>query len=221
MLMPSRNAIKDYVSDSFYHIYNRGVEKRKIFLDERDYAVFLSYFKVALSERIDEDIENEALSVVEEARLRRLNLHKDIELVAYCLVPNHFHLLIYQKGNPQAITELMRSTMSGYVRYFNKRYNRVGSLFQGRYKASLIDEEAYLWHISRYIHLNSLDKKTEPEQDEHSSYQYYIGKKSAEWLHPERILEMHGSIKEYTDFVEDYKDQKEILDEIKHQLANY
>lgn len=91
MLMPSRNAIKDYVSDSFYHIYNRGVEKRKIFLDERDYAVFLSYFKVALSERIDEDIETEALSVVEEARLRRLNLHKDIELVAYCLVPNHFH----------------------------------------------------------------------------------------------------------------------------------
>lgn len=219
--MPSRNAIKTYVPHSFYHIYNRGVEKRKIFLDEQDYSVFLSYFKVALSEMIDEDTKTEAFSSLEEARLRRENFHKDIELSAYCLVPNHFHLLIYQKENAHAITELMRSVMSGYVRYFNKRYERVGSLFQGRYKASLIDQEAYLWHISRYIHLNSLDKNIESADDEHSSYPYYMGLKSANWIHPERILKLHeDDLEDYATFVNDYRGQKELIDEAKRQLAH-
>ena len=68
-------------------------------------------------------------------------------------MPNHIHLLVYQH-QPQAMAQFMRSVLTSYSRYFNKRYKRSGSLFESRYKASLISDDAYLEHISRYIHLN-------------------------------------------------------------------
>jgi len=215
--MPSRNTVKQYVANHYYHIYNRGVEKRQIFMDERDYKVFLSYFKVALSDELPEEDKEEALSEIEEARLRRLNLSDKVDLLAYCLMPNHFHLLIFQKNDPSAITQLMRSCMNGYVRYFNKRHKRVGSLFQGRYKASLIDNESYLWHISRYIHLNPRDWETYP----YSSFLYYTGKKKADWVEQEKVLSLHrGGFGEYRKFLEDYEEYRQSLAGIKDQLAD-
>lgn len=217
--MPSRNAIKQYAAGHYYHLYNRGVEKRRIFMDDRDYRVFLSYFKVALSPELEEETKFEALSQIEEARLRRLKLDKDLELLAYCLMPNHFHLLVYQHTQ-YAIRDLMRSAMSGYVRYFNKRYDRVGGLFQGRYKASLIDNEAYLWHISRYIHLNSIDTGQKVDTYPYSTYDYYIKKRKAAWLNPNRILQLHADKNDdYQTFVHDYKSNKQTFNEIKSQLA--
>ncbi len=214
--MPSRNVVKQFAENQYYHIYNRGVEKRKIFIDDKDYRVFLSYLKVALSAELQEEAKEEALSEIEEARLRRLRLASDIDLLSYCLMPNHFHLLLFQKGNPRAITQLMRSTMNGYVRYFNKRHKRVGSLFQGSYKASLIDNDSYLWHISRYIHLNPRQWEDYP----YSSYSYYRGKYQATWIKPERILELHNSdSKEYEIFLKDYESYRKSLTEISDQLA--
>lgn len=214
--MPSRNAIKHYASDHYYHIYNRGVEKRQIFMDERDYAVFLSYLKVALSPELEEETKEEALTDLEEARLRRLRLHDKIDLLAYCLMPNHFHLFIYQKNDPQAMAQMMRSVMSGYVRYFNRRYDRVGSLFQGRYKASLIDDDAYLQHITRYIHLNPAEWANSP----HSSYQYYLGSVKAEWINTSTVLSLfNGSRDEYEEFTRDAAHYQATLEKTKAQLV--
>jgi len=158
--MPSKNVTKQFDVDSMYHVYNRGNNSRQIFFDERDYAVFLSFLKYALLSdeniKADAQVDKQLLTENAQYNLRRLGLSGKLELVSYCLLPNHFHLQLYQY-DADAVTKIMRSIATGYVMYFNKRYRTSGSLFQGVYKASKITEESYNQHISRYIHLNALD----------------------------------------------------------------
>lgn len=218
--MPSRNLQKIYVADSYYHVYNRGVEKRIIFEDELDFRVFLSYFKTALSPEEEHDLEAEEYAPGIK-QLRRLNLSQQVELLAFCLLPNHFHLLLYQH-NERGIQKLMQSVMTGYVMYFNKRYDRVGRLFQDRYKAVHVDNHAYLAHISRYIHLNSLDAGSSPEEYTYSSYPYYTGQYQAQWMKPNKVLAMHGdNVNDYSEFVRDYIAHKTELDQIEPYLADF
>lgn len=204
--MPSKNRDKIYLSDSFYHLYNRGVNKRKIFLVEDDYAVFLNLLKRYLSPETVKDDKGRGYP----------SLYSRLELLAFCLMPNHFHLLIYQKDKG-AMTQLLRGVATSYTMYFNKKYKRVGPLFQNRFKASMIIRDDYLQHISRYIHLNPKAYKIW----EFSSFPYYLGDKQAGWLNPERILEIFDNPEEYETFVADYEAQKEMLDELKGELANY
>ncbi|MBW3568649.1 transposase [Candidatus Parcubacteria bacterium] len=203
--MPSRNRLKIYADDSFYHVYNRGVEKRKIFIDEQDYAVFLNLFKRYLSKKPTKDDSGREYS----------HMNGRIELLAFCLMPNHYHLLIYIHDK-NALTELMLAVISSYSTYFNKKYTRVGPLFQDRYKASHILNEGYLQHISRYIHLNPRQWR----QWEFSSLPYYLGERQAEWLLPNRIAEMMEDT-DYLEFLNDYEEHKSMLDEIKYDLADY
>ncbi|MEK7562023.1 MAG: transposase [Patescibacteria group bacterium] len=202
--MPSRNRLKAYVSDGYYHIYNRGANKRKIFIDEEDYSVFLNLIKRHLADQPTKDRWG-----------REYNwLHQDMELLSFCLMPNHFHLLIYQR-TPKAMTSLMHDLGGAYASYFNKKHRRQGPLFQDRFKASLIDRDEYLQHISRYIHLN-------PESYESwdfSSLSYFLNHKKASWINPQRILTMFRE-GEYKGFVSDYRSHKKMLDEIKLELAN-
>lgn len=190
--MPAKNSLKIFAENTYYHIYNRGVEKRNIFIDNQDYEVFLHLLKYYLSE------ENEALTHPIELiapndkpiRPRPLrNLNKEIDLIAYCLMPNHFHLLVKQ-NTKNGITKLTRSISTTYALYFNRRYKREGTLFQGRYKAVIVKNESYLLHLSRYIHLNpiTLLTKTDLVTWPYSSYQYYLGAKKADWIKPGIIL---------------------------------
>lgn len=209
--MPSKNVVKVYAPDSYYHIYNRGVEKRTVFETAEDYSAFLNLFKRYLMREPEKD------------RFGRLydNLSDEVELLAYCLLPNHFHLLVYQY-EADGMTRLMRRVMSAYVQYFNEAHdNRVGGLFQSAFKASLIDQDKYLWHISRYIHLNSLDAGSDPATYPYSSFPYYLGQTAPQWLHPERITAMHEEHRiDYGGFVYDYHDYKQTLDTIKRDLAD-
>ena len=204
--MPSRNVEKVYVSGQFYHVYNRGVNKQDIFLESADYVVFLNLLKRYLA----------ALPVKDRYGRIFPSLHNDLELLAFCLMPNHFHLCFYLK-HEKAIETLMRGVCTAYTIYFNKKYRRVGTLFQGVYKASRISSEAYLLHITRYIHLNPHDFRSW----QFSSLPYYLGKKHADWISNGRILSMFpkGS-GEYLEFVKDYEAQKIVLDELKYELAN-
>lgn len=143
--MPSKNIVKAYIENGYYHIYNRGVEKRKIFIDEQDYRVFLSYLKIYLLPKIDST--NEIVSNkngVDEDQDKTIseiyklnNFFNKIDLISYVLMPNHFHLELKQK-NRKEIEFFMRSLITKYSKYFNKKYERVGPLFQSRYKAVLI-----------------------------------------------------------------------------------
>lgn len=195
-----------YVGDNFYHVYNRGVNKRRIFMDDQDYRVFLNLLKRYLSETPIKDPKGRIYE----------SLHGKVELVSFCLMPNHFHMLLYLH-DPKAITRLLRSVISSYTVYFNKRHGRVGHLFQDRFKAIEIDNENYLSHISRYIHLNPVSYKTW----EYTSLPYYLGEKFANWVQPERILELFNSVDEYAEFIDDYVEYKEMLDDIKQELADY
>ncbi|MBA2279092.1 transposase [Candidatus Saccharibacteria bacterium] len=203
--MASRNSRKIYLHNTHYHIYNRGVNKRRIFLDEEDYSVFLNLFKRYLSRH----------PVLDYKKREYPWLYNDLELLAFCLMPNHFHLLVYQLEE-DAIRKLLKNVCGTYTIYFNKKYKRVGPLFQDRFKASMITDDAYLHHISRYIHLNPKAYKTW----KFSSLPYYLGKQHAEWLQPHRIMELFTDKNDYLKFVKDYEEQKEIFDEIKYGLAD-
>lgn len=193
--MPAKNSIKQYVENGYYHLYNRGVEKRNIFLDDQDYSVFLGYIKQYLEPHEGSDPKS---------------LMDDIDLIAFCLMPNHFHFLAKQK-TIDGITKFMRAICTNYVMYFNKKYERVGTLFQGKYKGVLVDNDAYLLHLSRYIHLNPTKIGSDPKNS-FSSYSYYLGRKQADWLKPDEIMSFfknarRTSLKDYLSyesFVDDY-----------------
>ncbi len=206
-----------------YHVYNRGVDKRIIFADERDYAVFLSFLKYALlsdSEKSKKDeFDPSLLTEAQRFNLRREGLAEKVDLVSFCLMPNHFHLLLFQHS-PDGITKLMRSIITGYSMYFNKRHKRVGSLFQGVYKASRINSDAYWWHVSRYIHLNPIDLGTDYKMYPYSSYRFFTNNAKAEWVKPDRVLGIFKNIAEYEKFVTEYIPHRNELLEIKDVLAN-
>lgn len=180
--MPGKNVIKQYVENGYYHIYNRGVEKRTIYQDDKDYKVFLFYLKTYLSPPNSSPDKINSLD--------QINLSQQIKLLAFCLMPNHFHLLVWQKTK-DAIEKLMRRIGTKYVMYFNKRYKRIGALFQNTYKAVLIKTDEQLLHLSRYIHLNPI--KDTPLQgsilvNSYSSYKVYLGKQKINWIYPEEIF---------------------------------
>lgn len=205
--MPSRNIVKEFTAEAYYHVYNRGIEKRDIFQDDTDYIVFLGLLKKYLI--------GDMSAKASKNRHKHKTFGEQLQLLSYCLMPNHYHLLFYQSQD-KAITDFTRRVMTGYVMYFNAKYKRVGPLFQGNYKASQINADAYLQHISRYIHLNPDDFENWP----YSSWQYYTGAKSAPWLDTKRVLSMFTGRKEHTEFVHDYQNTKRENDELKWQLAN-
>jgi len=204
--MPSRNVLKVDVPGSYYHIYARGASRSEIFLDTTDYKVFLGLFMRYLSQK----------ELRDSAGMPYKKLYDDIELVCYCLMPNHFHLVVYQV-HAGAMQRLMRGVMTAYSRYFNKTYKRSGSLFESRYKASRIASDDYLMHITRYIHLNPKNW----QDYSYSSLECYIGENDTDWLHETRIIELFQSKEAYGDFVADYEAVKESLDLVKADLAGY
>lgn len=210
--MPAKNIIKEYVENGYYHIYNRGVEKRNIFLDEQDCKVFLFYLKIYLSpiQKIEELIKENPLKI----RIRRfvpLNLSQELDLLSFALMPNHIHLQIKQYTK-DAIIKFMRRLSTSYVMYFNKKYKRIGALFQNIYKACFLKSEAQLLHLSRYIHTNPTKVGfSKINFMDFSSYPYYLGLRKADWVKPQEILGYFRSaqkedlkdILSYQSFVED------------------
>ncbi|RJO59950.1 hypothetical protein C4544_06280 [candidate division WS5 bacterium] len=206
VLMPCKNSVKKFIPGGVYHIYNRGVEKRSIFVDDHDYRTFLNLFKLTLTPK--EELENADY-------IRIKNKSDSVELWAYCLMPNHFHLLIKQLDEV-SMTEFMRGISNSYVSYFNKKYKRVGSLFQGIYKAAIVDKDEHLVHLSRYIHMNPLDIDIKILEYPYSSYKHYTGNTDPRWLNTSEILgHFNDQPKEYKKFVEDYKvDSLKIIKEL-------
>lgn len=171
---------------AYYHVYNRGNRKQQIFLNSRDYERFLD-------------------KVVEYKKKYPL------EILAYCLMPNHVHFLIKQTYS-NAISRFMSDLCNSHSRYFNVKYDTVGSLYQGRFKAKKVDKDEYLIHLSRYIHLNPVDLfyLTKNTFEQISFYRWsslpaYILGKSNEIVTVEPILQYFSSkdpITDYKEFVE-------------------
>jgi len=203
--MPRRNVSKIDIPDTYYHVYFRGGNRSRIFRDAADSEKMLRLFARYLSLQ---EIKNSA-------GLSFPNYYNKLELVAFCLMPNRVHLLVYQRQQG-SMTEFMRSLLTSYSMYFNKKYKRSGPLFESRYKAATIADASYLEHITRYIHLNPRQWR----EYEYSSLPYYLHQVTDEWIKPERILEPFPSPAAYLQFMEDYENNKEMMDILKHELAN-
>lgn len=137
-----------------------------------------------------------------------------ITLVAYCLMDNHFHLLLFQESEPTALTKLLKSVSTAYTMYFNRRHRHQGTLFQGVFKASRIEDESYLLHISRYIHMNPYDYLTY----QWSSLPYYLGEPSPAWLSPGIVNDMSPA--QYQNFLQSYQTEQLDSDPMYSQLAD-
>ena len=153
---------------AFYHVTSRGNEQKDIYKSRKDREKFLSYLESA-TERYGAIIH------------------------AYCLMNNHYHLLLETPaGN---LSQIMRHINGAYTTYFNVKRKRAGHLFQGRYKAILIEADSYALELSRYIHLNPLRAGSieKPEDYEWSSYRFYIGlAKAPSWLKTGFVLDVFG-----------------------------
>ena len=164
---------------AFYHITSRGNEKKDVFKSKRDREKFLEYLESAVK-------------------------RYDAVIHAYCLMGNHYHLLLETpSGN---LSRIMAHINGAYTTYFNVKRERFGHLFQGRYRAILIEADEYAKELSRYIHLNPVRAKIVnlPEEYEWSSYSSYIGnKKSPEWLRTDFILGYFG--KQLSEAQKNYK----------------
>src|SRR3989344_110687 len=154
------NLRRDYEIGEIYHVLNRGVERRDIFLKPQDYSRFilgLEFFNSSNPARIWDMVANTG-SVSAGQRIEAQRKTKGpplVESLAFCLMPNHFHLIL-REIKDDGITEFM-SKMVGYSSYFNKQYKRVGPLFQGRYKAIRVKQESQLDVLFAYIHTNPVD----------------------------------------------------------------
>ncbi len=183
--MPARNVLKLYESNAYYHIYNRGVDKGLIFRDDKDYKTFLSFLKIYIS------LQGESLKVPPSRKLK--NYYGEIELHCFCLMPNHFHLLVRQNTD-HGIDHFMRSLSTKYVRYFNSHYHRIGPLFQGPYKAVQVQTDNQLVYLSKYIHRNVLDLSPYKESPRrlreytYSSYGNYLENFTQSWVQTKAIL---------------------------------
>lgn len=202
--MPSKHTIRQFTENGYYHIYNRGVEKRRIFQDRDDYNSFVYYLKTYLSPLEELNKEDKILKV----NLEKNNLSAEVELLAFCLMPNHFHLLLHQKTK-DGISKFMKQIANAYTQYFNNRYQRVGALFQGKFKAVKIDTDEYILHLSRYIHLNPIERGASLAEFEWSSYLDYLGKEKRSWVKTDFILnyfKSDHSNSTYKQFTEEEKE---------------
>ena len=133
----------------YYHLYNRGNSKQKIFLDKKDYDHFLKLLYICNSEN------NFVLRDIGESLFDFDRNNIFVYIGAYCLMPNHFHILVKEKEEG-GITKFMQKFSTAYVMYINTKYKRTGSLFEGKFKSQYLNTDKYLKYIFSYIHLNPL-----------------------------------------------------------------
>lgn len=191
---------RQFITDQYYHIFNRGNEARTIFFEKDNYLFFLK-------------------------RLSHYLMNSEIVLICYCLMPTHFHLLMRQ-GESTSISTLMSSLGTSFAKAINKRYDRVGHLFQGRFQHRFIDKTEYLLHLTRYIHMNPVKSNLvdSPEDWEFSSYRDFIGLRRGKLpridiLHPlfvdDSVTNLNMNKEElfqerYRNFVQEYHEEQKL-----------
>ena len=224
----------EFSIEEFYHIYNRGNGKNNIFLNKNDYIRFMFLLFVANGEE-PVRVDNWVVRHCHEQGRSLLNIMEEInkgetlvEIGAYCLMPNHFHLLLGEKTEG-GITKFMKKLLTVYSMYFNKKNERTGSLFEGRFKAEYVDNDNYLKYLFSYIHLNPIKliksnwkevgiknvKRTKRylKEYKYSSYVDYLGEDRKEKL----ILNKEA----FPEYFEEFKDFEMFIDEwIDHKAQN-
>ena len=174
----------------YYHVYNRGVNQDSIFREDENYRFLLS-------------------------RVKSYSIKFDIAVIAYCLMPNHYHFLLLQKGS-ESISTFVQRTFNSYTKAFNKSFQRIGTLFEGPFKSINVDNDNYLIHLCRYIHRNPLEAELVNDLDDwpYSNYMEWVGKRSGTLFDEQFVSEHFASSEEYERFVLDYVPSENIKQSI-------
>jgi len=222
--MPQR--LTPLVTGEYYHIFNRGVNKQPIFFNVRDYRRAVDQMRF-YSYSTKKPKYSRFLTFSVTRRLSILSLlEKDnkklVEIICYCLMPNHFHLLLRQKEDG-GISNYMRLVQNSYTRYVNTAHDRTGPLLQGQFKAVRIEDNSQLLHLSRYIHLNpytSYIVKDIPSLTTYtfSSFLEFQNKAIKPICNKDIILTQFSKDTSYNKFVEEYAAYQRTLSQIKHLL---
>ena len=175
----------------YYHLYNCGVDRQPIFFNEENWGYFIK-------------------------RLRHCCIPDLIEIIAYCLMPNHYHILAYLKDDNLS-TKIMQPFTVSYTKAVNRQQDRVGPVFQGAFKAKLVDKNEYLLYLSRYLHLNPVlaGIADNPATWTFSSYQDYVGLRNGTLSKPDMVLSQFPSRQAYAKFVRAYSEtDRELIEHL-------
>lgn len=210
-------------NNQIYHVYNRGIEKRTIFGNKREceraintvrYYSFtnspLKFSKFLVQPKKEQE------DILKSVQIKKNQL---VEIIAYCLMPNHFHLLLKQLQD-NGISRFISNFTNSYTKYFNTKHERIGPLVQGLFKAVFVENDDQLVHLSRYIHLNPVSsfiiKVQELENYPWSSLKEYLGLEKDGFCEKQYVLGYFKSVGKYKQFVLDQISYARELEKIKH-----
>ncbi len=189
----ARRKVK-FLAGHYYHIYNRGTNRELIFREADNYRFLLS-------------------------RVKDYSTRFNITVIAYCLLPNHYHFLLRQEGL-ESISKFVQRTFNSYTKAFNKAFQRTGTLFEGPFKSIHIDNDSHLIHLCRYIHRNPLEAGLIVDLLDwpYSNYLEWVGRRSGT-LYDARFVQIHfGDPDEYQQFVLEYVPSRDVVKTI-HNLS--
>jgi putative transposase len=197
----------EFANGEYYHIYNRGVDKRDIFLDIREYERFLLSMRLLNNERDGLMQEwRDILRVSPKAKLSEFpelssGKKPGVEFIAYCLNPNHHHFILKQLKEG-GIKNFMHKLNTSYTNYFNSKHERSGSLFQGTFKSAHIDSNEYLLYLSAYVNKNNfIHGYSKNDNWSYSSLPDYLGKRNDNLINRDVILGQFKNVGEYKKFL--------------------
>ncbi|MFC1727763.1 transposase [Patescibacteria group bacterium] len=219
--MPGRKI--PLVTDQFYHVFNRGIDHRLTFINKKDYSralVTLGYYQfvyppMKLSRYLQLSVKRRKNVLIRKDRKEK----KLVAIIAYCLMPNHYHLLVKQLSDG-GISRFMSNLQNSYTRFFNVKNERVGPLFLDQFKAVRIETDEQLVHVSRYIHLNPFSsfivKKIDNLKD-------YFGSSLSEYLNNQEgicekdiLLSFYNNLSEMKEFIWNQADYQKRLEGVMH-----
>ncbi len=215
-----------FLNSNIYHIYNRGVDKRKTFMDDRDHFQFIHDLYEFNNKNLTPHLKNNG--EVQPLRFNKKSRDPLVEILSFVLMPNHYHLILRQKIDG-GISKYMQKLGTGYTMYFNEKYKRTGSLFQGRFKAKLIKQNSHLLHLPFYIHLNPINlinknssfaKKWEFLKNYRwSSFKDYIGEKNFPFvIHKEFLSKTLGNKNQHKKEIKKYLKKDKAINAIKNLI---
>ncbi|MFH0937216.1 MAG: transposase [Candidatus Daviesbacteria bacterium] len=203
------------ITGEYYHIYNRGINKQKIFITSRDYQRFTQTFLYYQIQNPKPKFSRRGSSLFKIDPSKKI-----VDIICYCLMPDHFHLLVKQVQD-NGISEFMRKFTHSYTKYWNVKNKAQGPILQAMFKAVLVESDEQLLHLSRYIHLNPLVSSIVEDLNLYfwSSYNSYIGLDN-QAVEKEEILKFFKTLKDYEQFVLDQADYGTSLELLKHSTLD-
>lgn len=203
-----------FANDEYYHVFNRGVARMPIFQTRRDYLRYIRtvqyYNRTPINSRFSHFLETEDFLIGTETI---------VDIVTFAFMPNHFHFLLRQRAD-DGIKNFISKITNSYVKYFNIKHDRVGPLFQGNFKAVLVESMEQLIHVDRYIHLNPVVSRLakNPEDYEWTSYNEHLGTSARNICDREVIKGQFKNLEQFEKFTKDHIGYAKKLDEVKHLL---